>query len=126
MVPETSLENGPNGTGKDFEMEHIERELAGIATRLEQMERERDDEKRLGKRTPGGLLVPKTVTFSAPSTALLEALLAKAISRIDGLETLVSRMAKTQRLQQDAIEEICILGEYSPDPSSNTLLTDHA
>lgn len=93
-------------------LDHLEHELAGIATRLEVMERERADEKRSLARTPAGLLVPKNVSPNASPSALQDAIIAKLATRVDELEALLARIAKTQRMQQDAIEELSVLAEW--------------
>lgn len=97
----------------DASFDHIERELAGIATRLEAMERDHEDEKRLGKRTPGGLLLPKTITLPAPSTAHLELQMADLAARVSNVEGLLARVAKTQAMQQAAIEELSLMATFA-------------
>lgn len=100
----------------DYSMDHLEREIAGIAARLEQMERDRADEKRVAARTPGGLLVPKTVSLPTPATAPMESAhiaLAREVmairAQVDEIATVVKRMARIQASHQAAIEDLSLM-----------------
>lgn len=98
-----------------YGMDHLEQELAGIATRLEQLERDRASEKLLASRTPSGLLVPKNVTVAAVNPAVLDARLDRLTDAVDGLRELVHRMAKVQAQHQGHIEELSLMAIFPVD-----------
>ena len=100
----------------DYNMDHLERELAGIATRLEQMERDRDDEKRVSARTPGGVFIPKGASLPSPTTEHTMAVVGdlsrrvgRMEARMDNLTALVTRMARVQSSHQAAIEDLSLM-----------------
>lgn len=94
--------------------EHLENEMAGLATRLEAMESDWTAEKRAGKRTAGGLIVPAGTQTTDPRLVKFGDDIASLTAKLDQVLAALVNVQRVQRQQQNAIEEMAILGTYTP------------